>query len=57
MALKETLNGFSQTKETCCKVSNENKTHKYSAKNQFENGHCNCKTLKCKIVYDDIVFD
>lgn len=32
MALKETLNGFSQTKETCCKVSNENKTHKYSAK-------------------------
>lgn len=25
-------------------------------KNQFENGHCYCTCLKCKIVYDDTVF-
>lgn len=53
MALKETLNGFSQTKESCRKVSNENKT----PKNQFENGQCYCTSLKCKIVYGDIVFN
>lgn len=55
MALKETLNGFSQIKKHAAKSAM--KTLTYSAKKSFENGQCYCTSLKCKIVYDDTVYN
>lgn len=57
MALKETLNGFSQIKKHAAKSAMKRKHSNILLKKSFENGQCYCTSLKCKIVYDDTVYN
>lgn len=57
MALKKTLNGFFQPKKHAAKSAMKTKHTNILPKNQSENWQCYCTYLKCKMVYEDIVFN
>lgn len=48
--------GFLKLKKHAAKSAMKTKHTNILPKNQLESGQCYCTSLKCKIVYDDIVF-
>lgn len=58
MALKETLNGFSQIKKHAAKSAMKRKHSHILLKNLLKMGNVIWAiSLKCKIVYDDTVYN